>query len=657
MTEKDLPRKAAPAPRWTRRLTMALGGILVLAACVAIRCCWEADPAGAAPQQTAAQRSPTALPVPAKADTRAASPAANPTPLKVVATVNGEDVTREDLARECLRHYGEDVLESLVNKYLIISECQRLGVSVTQEETNREVERIARRFGLPVDQWLKMLKQERGIGPTQYASDIIWPTLALRKLAGEQLQISKDELLTEFELHYGPAVKARIIVCQTAEKAEKVRAVALAKPAEFGNLAKDQSEDPTSASLKGMIQPIRRHMGNNEIEQVAFSMKDGEISPVIQIASQHVILQREGEIPAREVRFQDVQPQMEELIRDRKLKSAANQIFQRLQDEAGKQGGIVNVINDPQKSRQMPGVAAVINGHQITVRELADRCIERHGEEVLEGTLNRRLLEQGCRRKNVAVTEADIDQEIARAAAAMLTPRPDGKPDVETWLGMVTKQQGVSVDVYRHDSVWPSVALRKLVGDRVQVTEDDLQRGFEANYGPRVRCRAIVLDNLRRAQQVWEMAKQNPSVGYFGELAAQFSVEGGSRALKGEVPPIQKHGGQPLLEKEAFALKKGELSSIIEVEGNKYVILLCEGYTEPQKVDFKAVRDLIFEDVHEKKLRLAMGDCFQQLQDEATIDNYLAGSSRVPKRQEKTAGLPVKSASRSLVPVRPPATR
>ena len=98
------------------------------------------------------------------------------------------------------------------------------------------------------------------------------------------------------------------------------------------------------------------------------------------------------------------------------------------------------------------------------------------------------------------------------------------------WLELVTKKQGVSVDVYRRDAVWPSVALQKLVGDKIEVTEEDMRKGFEANYGPRVRCRAIVMDQLRRAQQVWEMARKQPTVENFGELAAKYSIEGSSRA-------------------------------------------------------------------------------------------------------------------------------
>ena len=80
------------------------------------------------------------------------------------------------------------------------------------------------------------------------------------------------------------------------------------------------------------------------------------------------------------------------------------------------------------------------------------------------------------------------------------------------------------------------------------------------------------------------------------------------------MPPIQKHGGQPLLEKEAFTLKKGELSGVIQV-GDTYVILFCEGRTEPIKTNFEEVKKFLYEDIHEKKLRIAMAKTFEQLKE------------------------------------------
>ncbi len=597
--------------RNTSRLVMLLGGLSVVAACLLVRYYWGAESASA---------DPPPRPVDAAAPSKPSQP-------KVVAAINGRRITREELGRECLRHYGKQVLGSLVNKLLITQECKRRSIVVTQGEVDAEIERMARRFGLPKDQWLKMLKKERGINPAQYAGDIIWPTLALRHLAGDRLKVTQEEMVKAYETKYGSAVRARLIACKGLAKAREAHARAVANPENFGNVAKEYSED-ASASLKGQIQPIRKHGYYRQIEQAAFTMQDGQISQVIPAGGQYVILKREGLLPgAKAVNFEQVAPQLREIIRDRKLRSVANDVFHRLQ----KASKVENVLNDPVKSRAMPGVAAVVNGHRITISELAEQCIQRHGLEVLEGTINRKLIEMECQKRNVKITAAEIDGEIVRAASVAVKPTPDGSPDVEKWLNLVTERQGISQQVYRRDSVWPSVALKKLVGERVEVTGEDLRKGYEANYGPRVRCLAIVMNNLRRAQHVWDMARENPTAEYFGELAAQYSIESSSRALRGEVPPIKRHGGQPLLEKEAFLLKPGELSGVVQV-GERFVILFCLGRTKPTGVSFEQVRALIYEDIYEKKQRLTMAEYFEHLQDTAMIDNYLAGTTRRPKK-------------------------
>jgi parvulin-like peptidyl-prolyl isomerase len=555
----------------------------------------------------------------------------------VMARVNGDMITREMLGQECIRHYGKEVLEILLNRHLIAAECERRGIAITKKEVDEEVDRLAQKFSLGKDQWFQMLKQERGINPLQYASDILWPSLALRKISGEKLKPTNEEMLREYESLYGPSVRARIIVTAKQAKAQEAWTKAQAHPDDFPNLAKQYSEDP-SASAKGLIQPIRKHMGYKEIEQVAFEMQDGQVSGVIQIGQQFAIVKREQLLPAYDVKLEGkVRDRLEELIRDRKLRSVAHEVFGQLKDAAH----IQIVWNNPALQQQMPGVAAVINGRTLSMTDLATACMDRHGDVVLEGTIHRKLIEQELKRAQTTVTDLDLDQEIQRVAAQTLPLRPDHTADVDGFLKVVTKQQGVSLEIYRYDTVWPTVALRKMVlaRNKVQVTEEDLHKGFEANYGPKVQCRAIVLDNQRVAQRVWSLAKQRPDPDSFGELAERYSCDPSSAALQGEMPPIRRNGGDPDLEREAFALRKGEISGIIQI-GTKHVILFCEGQTTPIDVDFAAVRKLIADDIYEKKVQLAMGELFDNLKDQARIDNFLAGTNHATKNPPAEIRLP-----------------
>jgi hypothetical protein len=79
---------------------------------------------------------------------------------------------------------------------------------------------------------------------------------------------------------------------------------------------------------------------------------------------------------------------------------------------------------------QSPGVAATINGRRITVRQLADECIARYGREMLENEINFKLLSQELKKKRLRVTQAQIDEEVARAAEAYGYVTENG-PDVD----------------------------------------------------------------------------------------------------------------------------------------------------------------------------------------------------------------------------------
>lgn len=611
MAAKDSQPPAARRRRTGRIVKVILGTAALLSAALVVRSFWRPEGASAQPLAPKAPPPNNAPQEPGK--------------LQIVAVVNAEEITRDQLGKHCLWHYGREVLEAMVNKRIIENECKKQNVTITIKDVDAEIERMAERFGIPTAQWLKLLETERKIKPAQYAKDIVWPMLALKQLAANRLVVTEQDLIEAWETQYGEAIQARLIAAATRDEAERIRQLALAKPDEFGNLAKQYSIDKGSASVKGLIQPIRKHLGQPEIERAAFALAPGQISEVIQVADQFVILQCERRFEPRPVPLEgQIRELLTQAIRDKKLRLAADDIMRDLQART-----TVDVVyNDEQRRAQNPNLAAVVGGQPITIAELAEECIERHGEQVLELLISRKLVEQVSAKQNLQISPQEIEAEIAQTAFDMGYITPDNKPDVQGWLKKVA-EEGITRDMYVHDTIWPMLALKKIVGPHVEVNDTDLKRGFEANYGPRVRCRAIVLSSMRRAQEVWEMASKNPTVEHFAELAEKYSVEASTRALRGEIPPIQKWGGEPILEQEAFGLKPGELSGVIQL-GENFVILLCEGYTEPKQVSFAEVRELIYEDIFAKKQRLAMAREFDRIKDASQIENYLAGTAHQP---------------------------
>ena len=616
MPSMDAAQRPARSRRnWKRQVAWLVATVVVLTVVIQFRATEGDRPARAESNSTHLARK----------SKRANMPRVGHPQHDVMALVNGKDISRQDLMDASVRRFGRDVLESLVNKRLILSHCQKRGINITNEDIHSEINRMAKRFKLGREQWLEMLEKERGISPQEYARDIVWPTLALRKLAAEDIEVSKEEIERAYEQEYGEMVRARLIAVGNADLARQIHARVTANPDSFARAAIEHSIDVNSASVGGLIQPIRRHVGDLAIEEEAFRLEPGKISAIIQAAGQHILLKCEGRIESRNIDRAEVQKQIVEKIKDQKLRKEAHQLFGRLQRPAT----IQNVYNDPQLRETMPGVVATVNGDRITMKELGHECLLRHGEEVLETEISRVLLEQSLKKANLTITEVDLEEEVKHAAVLAGAVDSDGKADLAKWYQAVEKEQETSRAQYMRVAVWPSAALKKLTVEDVQVTQEDLQKAFEANFGERVRCKAIVLGTMRRAQEVWDKARRNPSVDYFGDLAAEYSIEPTSKALRGEVPPLQRYSGQPQLELAAFQLEPDQLSGIVQV-GDKFIILRCEGRTKRINIDLPEVRETLFRDIYEKKLRLAMSNKFAQIRKHSRVDNYLAGTSDAP---------------------------
>jgi parvulin-like peptidyl-prolyl isomerase len=562
------------------------------------------------------------------------NPEAGPT---IVATVNGNPISLSDLAAQCRVRFGDQVLEDMVNKTLILQACQAQKIVISSKDIDDEIARTASKFNLSMASYLKLIEDERQISPEQYASDIIWPMLALRALSKDKIVVSPQEIDQAFQSQFGPKVQVRMIACKDPQKLAQLVQQATAKPASFKTLARDHSEDAQSASVEGLLPPIRKFSGDDELETIAFNLQPDQISKVFPAGEMHVVLQCVKHLPPSNppgAQMQEIQARLKSEIEDTKLRGTAESVYSTLRTSSE----VVLVLGKKELEAQYPGVAAIANRQSIPVVEFEKTIVRRHGLQVLDGEINRKLIEDALTKAGAQITQADITAEINRAADYYGFVNNDGSPNLDAWMKHVLNEDDTTEQLYIRDSIWPTVALKKLVQGQVNIGEEDVRKGFESNYGPRAEVLAIVLSNQRTAQSVWEMARGNPSEQYFGELANQYSVEDSSRSNSGKVPPLRRFGGSPNLEKAAFDLKPGDLSGIIEV-GGQFVILKSQGYTTPIVTDFNAVKDEIYKDILEKKMRVAMESHLSKLLADAQIANFLSVKKSKAGRLETQAAL------------------
>ena len=250
---------------------------------------------------------------------------------------------------------------------------------------------------------------------------------------------------------------------------------------------------------------------------------------------------------------------------------------------------------------------------QVPLSQVAEECMRRIGNDVLDSMINRAIIQLACEEAGVTVTEPEVEQEIVRIAKQFNIP-------VETWLQMLSSERNITPKQYSTDVIWPMLALKKLAGDKVAINDKDMYEAFERNYGRRVKCHMIMLDNVRRANDVWHEARLKPAE--FERVARDHSIDTNSRALGGSIPPIARFTGSPTLEKAAFSLKEGEISGVIQLGTDRFVILKCDGFTEQVVTKIDEVKAYLHAELVEQKVQEAVATLFEGLKETTRVDNY-----------------------------------
>ena len=278
---------------------------------------------------------------------------------------------------------------------------------------------------------------------------------------------------------------------------------------------------------------------------------------------------------------------------------------------------------------------AIVNGEIITRQQLADECVARKGQEILDTLIARRLIEQEMKKKKKEITAAEIDEEIDRVAMGV------GHVSREVWLRTLDKERGISPATYARDIIYPSLALRKLAEPMVQVTDQDMKDAFEANFGPRLRCRMIMTNDIRKASEIWDEAKKNPAG--FEKLAQEKSLDSATRSFGGLLPdPIARHAvprevsdaafiqlvdGDPADKNPAHKPKDGDITGPIQVNEGAWVILKREALASGKSgsLNDPEVKNMLQVQMFDVKLKDSMNKLYEGLMVSAAIDNKLTG--------------------------------
>ena len=299
-------------------------------------------------------------------------------------------------------------------------------------------------------------------------------------------------------------------------------------------------------------------------------------------------------------------------------------------------------------------IVARVNHEEITYRELAEECIARKGAEVLDMMISRLLVLQACKARGIRVTPQEVDEEIGHNASRLNMSR-------EELMKVIRNKRGISPQRYAEEIVLPGLALKKLATPYVKVTEEDIDRSFEARYGEKVKCRWIMLGDQRIAMREWDELRDSSKsddgtleLEDFERSVTVYSSDVASRSIGGQINPIGRHNAAPFqeLERAAFALKKdGEISKVIQL-GEAYVILYREARISPEDKRLEDVRQEMEAQIYKAKMQSEVARIFKELEQNARIENLLTGDVSIPAK--KTASRQPAASGKAS---RPPGTK
>lgn len=280
--------------------------------------------------------------------------------MRIVAVVNDEAITQQDLNQAFLPIYlqmqsmygpeevaekskeiTQQVLQQLIEERLMLQEARnpqpvefakgRIGTPPPVTASEEEVEEMLAdtRSKFQSEEELNDALGEQGLTledlKARFRNQIIIQKLISRQLRS-RITVSPAEVTAYYESHpqefeIPVAVQSAVILIKPKGSFDLVQARDLAQRlaqqlrqgADFYDLAKRYSDGP-NAKMGGRIGYLEKGSSVKEIGEVLFSLKEGEVSPLIQTAAGYHIFRAESIRPARRATLEEAKDPIQSRI-------------------------------------------------------------------------------------------------------------------------------------------------------------------------------------------------------------------------------------------------------------------------------------------------------------------------------------------------------
>jgi parvulin-like peptidyl-prolyl isomerase len=249
-----------------------------------------------------------------------------------------------------LAELRETVINQAIENKLILQVARANHIRAEDKMVDSRIDIIKKRF--PSESEFQRALAAKGLTIREYREQVAEQLLVqetLKRVLGAEISVQEYEIAEYYDSHLEefetePRVELAQIFLQTPrdstqEEIEEVRQEAeqlrilLEEGADFHELATKYSQGPyrEKGGVVGLVSPEEILV---DLKEAAFSLKTGEISPVVQTVYGFNILMAIEAIPSRTIEFEEAKPLIEEQIREKRRTEKFGEWIEKLKQDS-----------------------------------------------------------------------------------------------------------------------------------------------------------------------------------------------------------------------------------------------------------------------------------------------------------------------------------
>ena len=198
--------------------------------------------------------------------------------------------------------------------------------------------------------------------------------------------------------------------------------------------------------------------------------------------------------------------------------------------------------------------------------------------------------------------------------------------DQKTFVNTLLARYHKNLYEWKEDIIRSRLQMAKLCRSRVQITEEELPKAFEANYGDKVECQIILWPKTKegKTKALSEYAQLRDNAEAFDRKAKSQTVKPELAATAGKVRPFGRYlMGDENFDRIVFRLKPNEVSEVFETVDGPILVKCLRQIPADTTIRFEVVRERLTQELVEKKIAGEMQTAFDTLKRQANPQKLL----------------------------------